>query len=138
MWRRVLIIGMVFVFGLILVQPTGAFDGIDEEFLPCEQADLEGTWNVEVGAVDEFGSHTCWEPCNLTISATGSIEQGGTYNDCSGVSSDITGGQLTLSYGCVIEGYIETSNGTVTIGTGGVVVIDDEEDELCLLRSPEQ
>ena len=81
MWRRFLIIVMLCAFGLILSQPTWAFDGIDEEFVPCEQEVLEGTWNIEVGAVDEFGSHTCWEPCNLTISATGSVEQGGTYID---------------------------------------------------------
>ena len=137
MWRRFLIIGMVFAFGLILSQPTWAFDGIDEEFVPCAQADLEGTWSVEVGVKDEFGSHVCWEVCDLTISSTGAVQQGGTYTDCLDVSSEVTGGQLTLSYGCVIEGYIETSNGTVTIGTGGVVVIEDEEDELCLLRSAE-
>ena len=137
MWRRVLIMGMVFVFGLALVPPTGAFDGIDEEFVPCAQADLEGTWNVEVGVKDEFGNHVCWEVCNLTIGANGAVAQGGTYIDCLDVSSDVTGGQLILSYGCVIEGYVETSNGTVTIGTGGVVVVDDEVNELCLLRSAE-
>jgi hypothetical protein len=133
MWRKFLIIGLVFVFGLILAPPTWAFDGIDEEFVPCEQADLQGTWNVEVGAVDEFGNHTCWEPCNLTISATGSIEQGGTYTDCAGVSSIVTGGQLSLSYGCIVEGYIVTSNGTVYIDSGGIM-----GGELCLLRGAEE
>ena len=137
MWRRFLIIGMVFVFGLALSLPTWAFDGIDEEFVPCTQADLEGTWTVEVGVKDELGNHVCWEVCNLTIGATGAVQQGGTYIDCLDVSSEVTGGQLTLSYGCVIQGCIETSNGTVTIGTGGVVAIDEEEDELCLLRSAE-
>ena len=135
---RALIIGMVFVFGLILSQPSWAFDGIDEDFVPCDQADLEGTWSVEVGVKDEFGNHVCWEVCNLTIGATGAVAQGGTYIDCLGVSSDITGGQLTLSYGCLIEGYIETSHGTVTIGTGGVAVVEDQNDQLCLLRSAEE
>jgi len=98
MWRRFLIIGMVVAFGLILAQPTWAFDGIDEAFVPCAQADLEGTWSVEVGLKDEFGSHVCWELCNVTISPTGAVEQGGTYIDCLDVSSEVTGGQLTLSY----------------------------------------
>ena len=138
MWRRLLIVGMVFVFGLIVVQPTSAFDGIDEEFVPCAQADLEGTWRVEVGVKDEFGNHVCWEVCNLTISSTGAVQQGGTYIDCLDVSSDVTGGQLTLSYGCVIQGYIETSNGTVNIGTGGIVVVEEQQDQLCLLRSAEE
>ena len=80
MWRTFLIIGTVFIFGLFLLTPsTWAFDGMDEQFVPCEQANLEGTWNVKMGATDEFGNHLCWEPCNLTISATGSIAQGGTY-----------------------------------------------------------
>ena len=92
MWRRFVIIGMVVAFGLILAPLTWAFDGIDEQFVPCEQADLEGTWNVEVGAVDEFGSHVCWEVCNLTISSTGAVQQGGTYTDCLDVSSEVTGG----------------------------------------------
>ena len=88
-----------------------------------------------MGVKNEFGNHVCWEVCNLTISATGAVEQGGTYTDCLDVSSDVTGGQLTLAHGCVIQGYIDTSNGTVAIVTGGVVVIDEEEEELCLLRS---
>jgi hypothetical protein len=138
MWRRFLIIGMVFAFGLIIAQPTWTFDGIDEAFVPCDQADLEGTWSVEVGVKDEFGNHVCWEVCNLTISSTGAVQQGGTYIDCLDVSSEVTGGQLTLSHGCVIEGYIETSNGTVYIDTGGIVVVEDQQDQLCLLRSPEQ
>jgi hypothetical protein len=138
MWRRVLTIGMVFAFGLILSQLTWAFDGIDEDFVPCAQSDLEGTWSVEVGVKDEFGNHVCWEVCNLTIGPNGAVEQGGTYIDCLDVSSEITGGQLTLSYGCVIEGYIETSNGTVNIGTGGIVVVEDQQDEVCLLRNPEE
>lgn len=138
MWRRFLIIGMVLAVGVILAPPTWAFDGIDEEFVPCTQIDLEGTWNVEVGVKDEAGSHVCWELCNLTISSTGAVAQGGTYIDCADVSSEVTGGQLTLFYGCLIEGYIETSNGTVNIGTGGVVVVDDQEDELCLLRNAEE
>jgi hypothetical protein len=138
MWGRFLIIGMVFAFGLSLSQSTWAFDGIDEEFVPCAQADLEGTWSVEVGVKDEFGNHVCWEVCNLMISSTGAVQPGGTYIDCLEVSSEVTGGQLSLSYGCVVEGYIETSNGTVTIDTGGVVVVEDQHDQLCLLRSPEE
>ena len=138
MCRRFLILGMVFDFGLILAHPTWAFDGIDEDFVPCDQAGLEGTWSVEVGVKDEFVNHVCWEVCNVTISSTGAVQQGGTYIDCSAVSSDVTGGQLNLSYGCVIQGYIETSNGTVYIDTGGVVVVEDQQDQLCLLRSPEE
>jgi hypothetical protein len=98
-----------------------------EDVMSCEQSDLAGTWSVRVGAEDEFGDHLCWEPCDLIIDSAGFIEQAGTYIDCLEVTSDITGGQLTLSSGCVIEGYIETSNSTVYILTGAII-----NDELAL------
>ena len=133
MWRKCFIISMVFVFGMILLTPsTWADEELEEDegFIPCAQVDLEGTWNSKVGAVDEFGNHLCWENCNLTVDALGVVEAAGTYEDCSQVTSDITGGELTISSGCVIEGTIETSNGTVNVATGAIV-----DDELVLGRA---
>ena len=125
MWRNLLIISMVFVFSMMLLSPSSWADQEfeeDEGFIPCEQVALEGTWSGRLGAKDEFGNHLCWETCsNLTVDATGVIASGGTYMDCSKVTSDVTGGELTISSGCVIGGYIETSNGTVYIGTGAMV-----------------
>ena len=124
MWRKLLIISIVFVFTMILSIPSMWADEGDEgsiSFVPCEQVDLQGTWSVKVGAKDEFGNHLCWESCSLTVDALGVVEASGTYEDCSQVTSDITGGQLDLSSGCVIQGYIETSNGTVNVATGATV-----------------
>ena len=133
MWRKLLIVSVVFVFGMILLTPCTWSDfEEDEGFIPCEQVDLEGTWSTKVGVVDEFGNHLCWESCSLTVDALGVVEAAGTYVDCSEVTSDITGGQLDLSSGCVIEGYIETSNGTVYVTTGAIV-----KDELVLGRAEE-
>ena len=133
MWRKSLIISMVFVFGMMLLTPCTWSDfEEDQGFIPCEQVDLEGTWSVRVGAKDEVGNHLCWESCGLTVDALGVVEASGTYVDCSEVTSDITGGQLDLSSGCVIEGTIETSNGTVYVTTGAIV-----EDELVLGRAEE-
>ena len=135
MWRKSLIVGMVFVFSMILSIPSMWADDGDEgsiSFVPCEQVDLQGTWSVRVGAKDEFGNHLCWESCSLTVDALGVVEAAGTYEDWSQVTSDITGGELTISSGCVIEGTIETSNGTVNVATGAIV-----DNELVLGRAEE-
>ena len=134
MWQKSLIVGMVFVFSLILISPyTGADDGLTPEgFVPCQQVDLEGTWSVRVGAKDASGNHLCWEPCSLTVDATGVVQAVGSYTDCSQATSDITGGELIISSGCVIEGYIETSSGTVYVATGAIV-----DDELVMGRTEE-
>jgi hypothetical protein len=134
MCQKPLILGMVFVFSLILVSPyTWADEGLTPEgFVPCEQGDLQGTWSVRVGAKDAFGNHLCWEPCSLTLDALGVVQAVGTYTDCSEVASDIRGGELIISSGCVIEGYIETSSGTVYVATGAIV-----DDELVLGRAGE-
>jgi hypothetical protein len=97
----------------------------------CEQQDLQGTWAVIVGATDEFGNHVCWEDCNLSVDFSGIIVAG-TYLDCSEVTSDIIGGELTMSSRCAIKGYIETTNGTVYITTGSIV-----NDTLVLGRAEE-
>ena len=113
MWRKFLVISMVLAFGMILLTaPTWA---------TCEQEDLEGAWDVRIGATDEFGD-PCWENANLTI-GSGGIVEGGTYLDCiSRTSLQVTGGSLTISSeSCEIEGYIETSSGTVDVHSGAIV-----------------
>ncbi|MDY6990979.1 MAG: hypothetical protein SWQ30_23300 [Thermodesulfobacteriota bacterium] len=49
------------------------------------------------------------------------MAQAGTYVDCLDTTSDITGGHLDISSGCLIGGHIDTSNGTVSIETGAIV-----------------
>lgn len=132
MCQKSLIVGMVFVFSLVFLSPyTWAAEGLTPEgFVPCEQVDLQGTWSVRVGAKDASGNHLCWEPCSLTVGALGVVQAGGTYTDCSQIASDITGGELIISSGCVIEGCIETSSGTIYVATGAVV-----DDQLVLGRA---
>ena len=119
MRRRCLIIGMAFAFGMILLAPSA--------WATCEQQDLEGTWNVEVWGGALPGGQ-CWDKCTLTISSGGNIQQAGTYIDCLGVSSQITGGYLTISSNCLIEGEIYTTNGTLYISSGAMT----GQDSLCL------
>ena len=86
----------------------------------CEQADLEGTWSTQVWGGCPSGTQ-CWDQCTLTIGSDGSIQAVGTYIDCSGVTSNITGGQLTVYPGGRIQGTIVTSDGTLEVGPGGIV-----------------
>ena len=44
---------------------------------------------------------------------------------------------MAKRFGHVIEGYSETSNGTVNIDSGGIVVVEDEQGELCLKSAEE-
>lgn len=112
MCRKFLVIGIVALIGLaFLPVSTWAISG---------QADLEGTWNVEVWGGCPSGTQ-CWDECTLTIGADGTIEPGGTYIDCFGTSSQINGGQLIVSPSGEIEGSIVTSNGTVEVGPGGFI-----------------
>ena len=111
MWRKSCVISMVLAFGVILLMtPIQAM---------CE-GDLEGTWSVMMGVTDASG-YDCWKECNLTIGPDGVIT-GGTYEDCLGASSQVTGGQLTLSPDYdTIQGTIQTANGTVVIETGSIL-----------------
>lgn len=109
MQRTFLVISLVFVLSMMLVTSSP---------WACEQQDLEGTWLVVACNTNEMGDH-CVEHGDLTVSAGGSIS--GTYVDCAGVSSQITGGQLSLSPDCVIEGSIQTASGTLNVETGAIV-----------------
>ena len=112
MCRRCLVIGIVAFFSLALL-PVSTWAN-------CEQADLEGTWNVEVWGGCPSGTQ-CWDQCTLTIGADGTVAAVGTYIDCFGVSCQVTGGQLTLYPDCSIEGAIVTSSGTTQVGPGAIV-----------------
>ena len=109
MLRNLLMVPVVLVLSLFLVTSSP---------WACEQQDLEGTWLVVACNTNEMGDH-CVEHGEVTVSAGGSIS--GTYVDCAGVSSQITGGQLSLSPDCVIEGSIQTASGTLNVETGAIV-----------------
>jgi len=85
-----------------------------------DQADLEGTWSTEVWGGSPSGVQ-CWEQCTLTIGPDGTIQAAGTYIDCFGANSDITGGQLVVSSDGGIQGTIVTSSGSVDVGPGGII-----------------
>jgi hypothetical protein len=110
MLRRILIMSMVLVFS------TGV-----TAWATCDQQELEGTWDLRIGATGEF-DEPCWERASLTIGPNG-VVQGGTYTNCiSGESADITGGSLTFSSGtCVIEGFLTTPSETVNLHSGAIV-----------------
>ena len=112
MWRGSLMIALVFCFTLVLLPGSS--------WALLTQADLEGTWSTEVWGGCPSGTQ-CWDQCTLTIGSDGSIQAAGTYTDCFGVTSNITGGQLTVRPDGHIEGTIVTSNGTLQVGPGGIV-----------------
>lgn len=111
MRRKSLIICLVFCSSLMLLATFS--------WAACEQAELAGTWSVEVWGGSEGGIN-CWDMCTLTIGADGAIAPGGSYTDCHGVNSDVTGGQLTMSPKCLVEGTIITSSGTIVVGPGAI------------------
>ena len=120
MWRKCLIISMVFVLGMMLVTPSTC---------AYEQQDLEGTWDVYVWtwAMDCPFGNQCWDRCDLTVDSEGNVQPGGTYFYWLGGSATVTGGALTVSAAGEIQGSIETSDGTLNVYGGAV-----ERDELVL------
>jgi hypothetical protein len=101
--------------------PLTALAWTNYEYLDCGQQDLEGSWTVRVACPPGEMGDNCWEECSLTIAYDGTIDAGGTYFNCLGDTLDITGGELIISGECVVQGHIDTSNGTVSIFTGAIV-----------------
>ena len=122
MGRRCLMTAMVFCVSLALLPaPTWA---------TCEQADLEGTWNTRLWR-GVFQGKQCWNSYTLTIGPDGTITKGKHLEDClDDKKYKITGGQLFISSGCIVEGTLETSDGTLYIERGGIA-----GDELVLDRA---
>jgi hypothetical protein len=116
MGRKSLAISLTLVLGLIPAM-TLAWTS---PWIGCDQQNLEGTWSADVWAGDASGIQR-WDKCTLTVDLAGVIQPAGTYTDTVGDSAEITGGQLTISAGCMIEGAIETSAGTVWVERGGIV-----------------
>jgi len=100
-----------------MVAATGSAFGWVKE--TCQQS-IDGTWDVEIWGGETAGEQ-CWGQCSLTVSSNGTIVPGGSYVDCTGQGSSITGGQLSISTGCVIEGVIETDGGSLTVVNGGIL-----------------
>jgi hypothetical protein len=145
MWRKSLMILMVFVSGMILLtQSTWATEAelletmlADESVtartwtdahgipsvgpaVPCDVDCLTGSWAVQLRNVDELGEE-CWAGCIVEIGPGGIIEKG-KYYDCNGKKSPIIGGYLTMSSGCTVKGKIETPKGTLYATPGGLII----------------
>jgi hypothetical protein len=100
---------------LLFLVPDFVFGGTLEN---CQQT-IEGSWNAQIWGGESAGLQ-CWNSCNLTVLADGTLAAVGTYVDCTGGSFSITGGQLAISSGCVINGVIETEAGSIEVVNGGV------------------
>ena len=115
MGRKLLVaLSMLVLCGIPLVAFSWTSDSIS-----CQVQDLGGTWAVQVWGGDGPDGQ-CWDQCDLTVDADGII-LAGTYVDCLGGASNVIGGQLTVSSGCVIEGVIETESGLVDVANGGII-----------------
>ena len=86
---------------------------------PCEQWQLEGTWDVFI-ATDGVNcpgeaAKTCQQ---LQVDANGWILNSPVLESQCG-EEVITGGQLLFTPSCVVEGYIETASGIINVERGG-------------------
>jgi len=106
------------VLGVCVIPVTGFAWPSDHG--TCDQQALEGTWNADVWTPDSSDTQA-WDQCTLTIAPDGAVTAGGTYVDAFGTSSEVTGGHLTISSDCVIQGTIYTSNGTLNVERGGIL-----------------
>lgn len=120
--KKSLLVGMLLILSSVLVAaPVWA---------ECQQQELEGTWTVEMwGGVNSL---MCWDQLTLTIDQNGVIEAGSTFVDCRDENQQVVGGQLNISSGCVIDGWIETSSGILGVENGAFL-----EDTILLGRSAE-
>jgi hypothetical protein len=116
MWRRCLIITVLFALGMVPSTATSWESPWD----PCEQQGLEGVWSAEVWGGCPDGTQ-CWDQCTLTIGPDGTIQAGDTYVDCLGSNFQIIGGQLFINSKCSVQGTIVTSNGTIDVGPGAII-----------------
>ena len=145
MWRKSLMIFVVFVSGMILLaQSTWATEAelletmlADESVtaktwkdahgisslgpgIPCDVDSLTGSWPVMLRSVNKLGEE-CWARCKVMVDPGGIIKKG-KYYDCDGKSSPIKGGYLTISPGCTVKAKIETNEGTLYTIPGGQII----------------
>jgi hypothetical protein len=116
MWGKLVV---AFLILLLLSAVFSTASAWESNLGSCEQTDLEGTWSVEIWAGDPSGNQY-WDQCTLTVGQGGSIEAG-TYTNFMGQTADVTGGQLTISSDCVVQGTIETSSGSLDVERGGII-----------------
>lgn len=117
MWRRLLTVGALSLLLTSGVFITMAFAELN--WTPCEQWQLEGTWDVFI-ATDGVNcpgesAMTCEQ---LQVDANGWILNSPVLQSQCG-QQVITGGQLLFTPGCVVEGYIETASGLINVERGG-------------------
>ena len=110
--RRCLIVSMVLVCSMIV------FSG--SVWADCQQQDLEGTWPALVCGPEACFGDNCLQRCQVQLDADGVIVSTGATIDTECGSWTITGGQLLMFSGCVIQGTVETSNGTLYVYNGAI------------------
>ena len=108
----------IIVFAIVVMAVTAgtAFGWVKDT---CQQT-IDGTWDVKIWGGESIGDQ-CWGQCSLVVASDGSITATGSFTDCLDQSSSITGGHLTISDGCVIEGVISTESGDINVVNGGII-----------------
>ena len=117
MWRRLLTVGILSI--AVAIGLSGSTAVAELNWTPCEQWELEGTWDVFI-ATDGVNcpgeaAMTCQQ---LQVDANGWILNSPVLESQCG-EEVITGGQLLFTPSCVVEGYIETASGTISVERGG-------------------
>jgi hypothetical protein len=117
MLRKLLVVGSLLVAFGMAPSPVGSWV---TNWTPCQQSELAGTWHIYVAAAAQQCPGDYSLECRMVeINSTGVIQNTGATIESGCETWTITGGQLTLTAGCIVEGSIETSKGTLYVERGG-------------------
>lgn len=119
-WSRLPAVGMLAV---VLVFGSLGSTGFAEQIIdwtPCQQSELAGTWDIYVGTsgAECMGEYVV-QCIQVEVDYDGAILDTGAVMESACGDRMVTGGQLFLSPGCEIEGYINTPQGSVDVERGG-------------------
>lgn len=128
MWRKILAVAAMVAF--IIIPSTGStWVSVWET---CQQTDLEGTWTIVISINDaDCPGNSALRSTQVEIDSDGVIRNTGATIENMCRTSIITGGQLALMADCIIEGHIETSDGTLDVAQGGTIV----PEEICMVSA---
>lgn len=120
MWRRFLFVGT-----LSMILSCALFSSTTDARLnwaPCQQWELEGVWDVTVFTptkCEDCSGESAIKFRRLEIDSAGWIRNRPVIKG-EWQKRRIRGGRLFFTPACEIEGYIETSRGTMRVERGGI------------------